>query len=110
MRLQARSDLAVCGRASRIPGQHHDVNRRQGGSALAETLSHQAAKPVAANSQSNFLLGNREAEARSVQVVRMEQDREKSIHGSLTILKHVIKVCCAEQALLPREALPVFVG
>jgi len=40
----------------------------------------------------------------------MKQDGEKWIAGSLAILKHVIKVCCAQQALLPREVLPLFSG
>jgi hypothetical protein len=40
----------------------------------------------------------------------MEQDREKPIPGSLTILKHLIKVRRAQQAQLPRENLPVLAG
>jgi hypothetical protein len=40
----------------------------------------------------------------------MKQDGEKRIAGALAILKHVIKVRGAQQALLAREALPVFYG
>jgi hypothetical protein len=37
----------------------------------------------------------------------MEQDREKPIPGSPAMLKHVIKVRCAQQAQLPWEGLAV---
>jgi hypothetical protein len=40
----------------------------------------------------------------------MEQDREKPIPRSLTTLKHLIKIRCAQEARLPREGLRVLAG
>lgn len=101
MRIEACNDVAVGRLSSRISGQHHKVNRRQVGSALTKTLFHQAAKPVAANSQANLMPGDCEAQARPSDVIRMEQDREKPIPGSPAMLKHVVKVRGAQQAQRP---------
>lgn len=98
MRSQARNYLAVRGGPGRVPCQNYEVNRRQAGGTLAKALPNKAAKPVAADSQANLLLGNRETEARPIQVVLMEQYREKVICGALAVLKHVIEVRCVQQA------------
>ncbi|MDP2326057.1 MAG: hypothetical protein Q8N51_18805 [Gammaproteobacteria bacterium] len=98
MRSQTRGDLAVRGRFGRVPRQYDEVDWRQTGSALAKALPDETSKPVAPDSQANLLLGNRETEARPIQVVLTEQYREKTIGGALSVLKHVIEVRCVQQA------------
>lgn len=103
MRIEAGDDFAVYCTGSSVSRQHHEVKRWQAGSPLTKTLSHEAAKPVTANSQANLLPGNGESQSRPVDVIRMEQDREKPIPGSPAMLKHVIKVRCAQQAQVSWE-------
>jgi hypothetical protein len=91
-----------------IPCQHHKIDCGEAGSAQPETLPHQPAKPVAPDSQADFLFGNSEAQTWPTQGVLVEKYREKAICRPLAILEHVIKARRVQEAQLPREGLLVF--
>lgn len=106
MRCEAGHDLTVCGRRGRIPCEYHQVHRGQSGRLPPKALTDQPAKPVASDGKANLLLGDREAESRVIQRVRLKEDREMAIRGTLAVLEHIIKIRRVQQAQLRREGLP----
>ena len=73
--------------------------------AQPETLPHQSSKPVTADSQAHFLLGNREAQTWPIQGVLVKEDCEKLIRRAAPVAEYVIKVGAPQQAQLPGEML-----
>lgn len=107
MPVEARDNLGIRGPGGAIAGEHHDIDRRQRGRPVAETLPHEAPQSVAADGEANLLPGDHEAESRMMNRVRQEENREMPVDRPLALGEDTVELRLVQQAVLARERVPL---
>lgn len=102
----AGGQLGIGCRGRYVPGQNHQIHRRQVPSVPAKAFADETAQAVAPHRQSHLLAGDGKAQAGVSGLITAEQHREVPVGRALAFLEDAVEVRGGQQPATTGEVLP----